>query len=495
MHAKVAAGNIPAFARDKSTEGSISTCRLVCWAHKLGPAPGRNHSSARTAAIILLLQRKALIAIKYNKQISRYHNTHTSKLFQMTINAIESFKKNKPLFIQSAGLYIFTAALPFSVSLIQGGILLFIAAGLWRRYNAGAFPTLTKELRLTPLSTPWAVYLAAGALAAALGVMPAHSFADLNSDLLRAVSFFGLCLFLEPEQRNKATNIYLASITVAAVYGIVQALGGVAHGLDIRAHATSHPVRFGEIMVIGLALAISRVSSPEDLSPRLKKALYAAALLIVSAIVLSQTRGAYLGMALVFAAMLVIKRPPKRVIIPLIAAAAVLGLGLSMLNPTIRYKLGSIFKGANSAVTQTKAPDQSIGTRLILWKTGIKMIKDRPIFGGGPGSVKTLFPLYCPPPYPENQIWGSLHNLYIHQTAERGLVGLAALLTLFGAMLVTALRCFSAAPASLTIWALAIMVPWFSMNVTEITFQHVHTSYAVLFALAVAITTSKKINS
>jgi putative inorganic carbon (HCO3(-)) transporter len=408
---------------------------------------------------------------------------------------ISLFKTDKALFLQTAGLYIFAAALPFSVTLIQGGILLFIAAGLWRRHKAGTFHNLPKDLRHTTLFAPWLAYLGAGVLAAAFGIMPAHSFAALNSDLLTAVSFLGLCLFLEPEQREPALNIYLAAITAAAIYGIAQALGGVAHGLDIRAHATSHPVRFGEIMVIGLALAISRVSSPENLTPRIKKVLYAATLLIVSAIVLSQTRGAYIGTALVFAAMLAIKRPPKRVIIPLIAAAAVLGLGLSMLNPTIRYKLGSIFKGANSAVTQTQAPDQSIGTRLILWKTGFKMIKDRPVLGGGPGSVKKLFPIYCPPPYPENNVWGSLHNLYIHQTAERGLVGLAALLTLFGAMFLAALRSFRSAPSAFTIWALTIILPWFSMNMTEITFEHVHTSYAVLFALAVSITASKSSSS
>ncbi len=412
----------------------------------------------------------------------------------MTITAIEAFKKGRSLFLQTAGLYIFAAALPFSVTLIQGGILLFIAAGLWRRHSAGTFAGLTKEIKATPLFIPWLLYLAAGVLAAAFGIAPAHSFAALNSDLLTAVSFFGLCLFLEPAQRENALKIYLASITIAAIYGISQALDGLAHGLDIRAHATSHPVRFGGIMVIGLALAISRVASPENLSPGLKKAFCAAVLLIVSAIVLSQTRGAYIGMALVFAAMLIIKRPPRRIIIPLIIAAAVLGLGLSMLNPAIRYKLGSISKGANSAVTQAQAPDQSIGTRLILWKTGLKMIKDRPIFGSGPGTVKKLFPLYCPQPYPENIVWGSLHNLYIHQTAERGLVGFAALLILFGAMLVTALRCFRAAPSAFTIWALAIIFPWFAMNITEITFQHVHTSYAVLFAFAVAITASRKIN-
>ena len=408
------------------------------------------------------------------------------------MNIFESYKHDKALFIQSAGLFIFAAALPFSVTLIQGGILLFIAAGLWRRYNTATLSTLPGEIKTNPLFIPWAIYLAAGILAAAFGVNPARSFAALNSDLLTAVSFLGLALFLEPEQRENALNVYLAAITAAAVYGIVQALGGLAQGLDMRAHATSHPVRFGEIMVIGLALAIARISSPDIRTPGIKKALYAITLLIISAIVLSQTRGAYLGMALVFTAMLAMRRPSKRVLIPLITAAAALGLGLSILNPIIRYKLVSIFRGADSAVnTSVKAPDQSIGTRLILWETGFKMIKDRPVFGAGPGNVKTLFPLYCPKPYPEGTVWGSLHNLYIHQTAERGFVGLTALLTLFVLMFITALRGFFAAPSALTIWALAIMAPWFLMNATEITFQHVHTSYAILLSLAVSITAAK----
>ncbi|MEI7530017.1 MAG: O-antigen ligase family protein, partial [Elusimicrobiota bacterium] len=356
-------------------------------------------------------------------------------------------------------------------------MLLFIAAGLWRRCAAGALQTLPAEIKATPLFVPWVLYLAAGVLAAVFSVSPARSFAALNSDLLTAAAFLGLCLFLEPRQRETALKIYLAAITAAAVFGISQAMGALAHGHDLRARAGHHPVRFGEIMVIGLTLAISRAAAAEDLSPRVRRTIFAATLLIISAIVLSQSRGAYLGTALVFAGMLAIKRQPKRVIIPLIAAAAVLGIGLSLLNPVIRYKIGSIFSGANSAVnTAVNAPDQSIGTRLVLWKTGLKMIKDRPLLGAGPGNVKTLFPLYCPQPYPEGTVWGSLHNLYIHQTAERGFVGLAALLTLFAAMFMAALRGFNRSPSGLTLWALAIMVPWYAMNGTEITFQHVHTS-------------------
>ena len=404
----------------------------------------------------------------------------------------ELFKKDPNLCIQSAGLYIFAATLPFSVTLIQGGILLFIAAGLWRMYNAATLPDLAGRIKSNPLFIPWMIYLAAGVIAAISGIAPVHSLHELNSDLLTAVTFLGLSLFLEPGQRDKALNAYLVIIIAAAIYGIAQSLGGLTHGLDIRAHANQHPVRFGEIMVIGLGLALSRLSYPEALSARARKLTFAAVLLIVPAVVLSQTRGAYLGMVMVFITLLAARRPPVRVILPVIASAAVLGLALAMLNPAVRYKMSSITKGANSAInTGEKTADIAINTRLTLWRTGFKMIKDRPIFGAGPGNVKTLFPVYCPPPYPENTIWGSLHDLYIHQAAERGLVGLAALLTLFGAMFIIALRNFRAAPSQFTLWAISLIPAWYVMNVTEITFQHVHTSYTVLLALAVSITAAK----
>lgn len=152
--------------------------------------------------------------------------------------------------------------------------------------------------------------------------------------------------------------------------------------------------------------------------------------------------------------------------------------------------------GANSAVNaETPAPDSSINTRLILWRTGFRMIKDYPAFGVGPANVKKMFPEYHPPPFPEDKQWGSLHNLYIHQTAERGFIGLAALLTLFAAMLLTAYRNYRNAQSPHTLWGLIIMPAWFTMNITEITFQHVHTAYTVLLTLGISIAYKKSSNA
>lgn len=389
---------------------------------------------------------------------------------------------------QTAGIAIFAAALPFSVTLIQGGILVFIAACLGRRRLESAFQTLPGEISQNPLFIPWVVYLAAGLAASLAGINPAKSVAALNSDLLTYISFAALCLFLSPQKRELALKVYLAALCAAAALGIGQALYGFFSAQDLRAHATSHPVRFGEIMVIGFALVLSRLSMPEAPDPRVKKLLYAAAFLLFSAIVLSQTRGAFLGAALVLAAILVIRRPTVQMLFMPAAALIALTAGLSFLNPMLRANAAAIFRGTNSAASAIlNAHDRSLDARLELWKTGFKMIKDRPVFGVGPSNVKRLFPVYCKGPSPYGKIWGSLHNLYIHQAAERGLAGLGALLFLFAAMFAAALGNYRARPSFLTLWALALMPAWFAMNLTEISFQHVHTSYAVMLAMAVSI--------
>jgi O-antigen ligase len=399
----------------------------------------------------------------------------------------EIFKNDKPLFIETTALCICAAALPFSVTFIQGGLLLFIAMALLRHRKEGQLGAIGAEIKTNPLFIPWTIYLAAAVLSTVFGIAPRHSLGGLNSDLFRVTAFFAFCLFLKPQARDTMLKFYIAAITAGAAWGISQAINGLAHGIEVRAHASDHPVTFGEIMVIGLALALSKASAPDAMSTRSKKLMCGAVLIITSAIALSQTRGAYIGAALVFATVFIANRSQRHLITILFVSTTVLGLALSMFNPVIRYKAKSVFLGANSAVTNAAAPDQSIKTRLILWHTGFKIIKDYPLFGVGINNVKTVFPRYCPPPYPENNVWGSLHNIYINHAAERGIVGLTALLVLFGATLVVVIKSYRTAPSHLTLWALAIMPAWFMMNFTNITFQHVNTSYAVLLALAIAI--------
>ncbi len=82
------------------------------------------------------------------------------------------------------------------------------------------------------------------------------------------------------------------------------------------------------------------------------------------------------------------------------------------------------------------------------------MFLDRPVFGQGPGMFKDLyFPFLEKTGYVLEELgdrrtmpWA--HNLYLEQLAERGVLGLLALLCLLGHALMRGLRMIRQAPSS-----------------------------------------------
>ena len=75
--------------------------------------------------------------------------------------------------------------------------------------------------------------------------------------------------------------------------------------------------------------------------------------------------------------------------------------------------------------------DPSINTRLLIWKTTLKMIKDRPIFGSGIGTFKMNYLIYQAEFLKNNPYYiqysgkaGEAHNEYLQMWAEIGIIGL-----------------------------------------------------------------------
>lgn len=92
--------------------------------------------------------------------------------------------------------------------------------------------------------------------------------------------------------------------------------------------------------------------------------------------------------------------------------------------------------------------------RFYVWHTAWTMFLDRPVFGQGPGMFKDLyFPFLEKTGYVLEELgdrrtmpWA--HNLYLEQLAERGVLGLLALLCLLGHALMRGLRMIRQAPSS-----------------------------------------------
>jgi O-antigen ligase len=167
----------------------------------------------------------------------------------------------------------------------------------------------------------------------------------------------------------------------------------------------------------------------------------------------------------------------------LVLAAAVLAMcatiGLWELAPTGGRTFSSVMTTSVSASEPQHA-------RWVLWDAAWRMFKDHPATGVGPGGYRGAFPSYFTGTLDGERDWGSAHDLYLHQLAERGLLGAAALLAVFGAIAYRLLKCERRAHSRWTLWALASWAAYLVLNVTETSFQTEQTATLALFAWACA---------
>jgi O-antigen ligase len=88
--------------------------------------------------------------------------------------------------------------------------------------------------------------------------------------------------------------------------------------------------------------------------------------------------------------------------------------------------------------------------RLYIWDAGWRMLRDAPLLGLGPGGVKLQYPAYR---HPDARVkrTGHLHNNAVQVAAERGVLGLAAWLSIWIAFFVRAGRIYASLPRARTV--------------------------------------------
>jgi O-antigen ligase len=138
------------------------------------------------------------------------------------------------------------------------------------------------------------------------------------------------------------------------------------------------------------------------------------------ALILSRTRGAWLG-TLVGLAVLAVLRAPRLLWVLPAGVAAIL-----ILRPA-------------PVVDRLTWNDESSRDRIYMWQAGIDMIADKPVFGQGPGMIQAAYPQYRWPEAP-NPTTPHLHDNALQIAAERGLPCLAWWLWLVAAAMGDAYR-------------------------------------------------------
>jgi O-antigen ligase len=185
---------------------------------------------------------------------------------------------------------------------------------------------------------------------------------------------------------------------LAAALGVVTVL----RALDVFA------VEGERLFVAGLgvgaaAMALSRAPWP---GPATGAAIASLAIAASAwSLLLSRTRNAWLGTLAGLALVTLLKAPRALWLLP--AGVA----GILILRP-------------GPVVDRLTFTDASSRDRIYMWQAGIDMIREKPVFGQGPGMVEELYPKYRWPGAPSPQV-PHLHNNVLQIAAERGLPCLA----------------------------------------------------------------------
>lgn len=381
-------------------------------------------------------------------------------------------------------LCLFAFSVIFSVTVVEAALLLALGLLLARKHGEKTLGGLVPALTGHPLFKPWMVYLGVCLLTSLTAYYPLKGLGQLNSDLLKYVCLSTLLLAVKKEQLPKLSAVYTAAAALSALFGLFEALRPAlaGHGLA-RAGVFMNAVRYGEAMTIAFLLILSRLLLASKESFRHERLFYLlASAPVFAATIFTQARGSYLGLMTGILGIFVFAPEVRKKLVfysALILAAAFLMVASA---PVLRARLSAMVT-VNQGDFTANSSSAGINVRLELWKLGYKMLKAHPVVGVGPDNIKRVFKKFHPAPFPEEGIYGTLNNLYVHQAAERGLPGLAALLLLFGSMLLFALKRFKASQSPYALWALCALPAFFVVNLTEISFQHVHTSFAIFLAL------------
>ncbi len=277
--------------------------------------------------------------------------------------------------------------------------------------------------RLPPVWLPIALFLAGTLISLAFSGDPRAGLPQVKKIYVYLMLVVVYTAVRQVCQARVLVLAWVAAASVGAVVAIVQFARKVQEAHDagqtlyeyyVGERITgfmSHWQTFGgEQMIVLLMLGAFLMFSPRARRWALWLGLAAAALLL-TAVVLDYTRGIWLatGCACLYLVWFWKRR--------LLGAVPLIVLLVLWINPgSVRARFQSAFEPHGDM--------DSNQFRIVVWRTGVRMIEAHPLLGLGPELVHKHFMDWLPPdvPRPLPSGWyGHLHNIYLHYAAERGI--------------------------------------------------------------------------
>jgi putative inorganic carbon (HCO3(-)) transporter len=361
------------------------------------------------------------------------------------------------------GVLLLVPAVPFgslkqmSLGVVKVGVAealmaLVLAAWLMRM-------VARREIRIywPPLVLPLAVLL--GVLC--LSMLGTTSLQHSLKEIVKWVEVLALYVLVANEIHGRWIKalvvVFLGTGALTALHGIYQFLfqvgpeGFVLFGRFMRAYGTfEQPNPYAGYLGLTLPLAVGLiVAAVVPIGERVSGWWLAGAAgsgaLMLAALVMSWSRGAWLGMAcaVVLMAIAVLARRGRAVMLAALTAAllvyVLLAGGLSLVPPSIVQRFSDFVPYVSVAdVRGVEITDANFAVleRMAHWQSALDMWTDHPWLGVGIGNYEPVYARYALPLWPLPL--GHAHNYYLNIAAEAGVLGLLSYLFLWSVALVGA---------------------------------------------------------
>lgn len=313
--------------------------------------------------------------------------------------------------------------------------------------------TVEKKLLFHPVTIAVLINIAWLFLSSITSTLPQVSWKFLLSRLWLVIPFYFVSLHLFKERKNMTRHLwlYLSSFAIVIVYTIIN------HALDNfseeAAHIAMNPfyndhTSYGAILAMYLPPLIF-LAFHKDFPGNLRLVAFIFLLIFIAGLVFSYTRAAWLSVGGALGVLIIYLLRIR--ILPIVAMLGVVIAVLFYYEKEIMIQLeaGRYKNTKNRNIEQrlqsitNVTTDASNTERFNRWASAIRMFKERPFFGWGPGTYQFQYASFQISTE-KTQIStnfgekGNSHSEYIGPLAETGVFGLLSVLGIMITTLLTA---------------------------------------------------------
>ncbi len=331
----------------------------------------------------------------------------------------------QPKFQRAAFALTFASCVAIVFSIAASNVLLGLAFAFLLISGA--------KLRFPPVKLPLAVFIGLTFVSLALSPDPSSGRPQIRKLFVFVILLVVASTFRSTREARWLVLAWAGSAALSAVQSFIQFYDKLLYSRQIGANFyefymnerisgfMSHWMTFGSQEMYALFLLVAYLFWSPLRSKRLWLWLICAAAMGLG-ILLAFNRGIWLATGI--AGLYLLWHWNRKMIV---LAPVLLIVVFAVAPGSVRARFESFYKPRNQV--------DSNEHRVVCWRTGLAMIRAKPLLGLGPEQVKHQFMKWVPPDIPKplpTGWYGHLHNMYLQYAAERGIPAMLAVVWLIG---------------------------------------------------------------